>query len=101
MMGFMPCFYIISIACYSLFQQKMKRKTFSFGQINVIVVCLTYRTANDRSPVTFAIAAEETEYVHISECPVFVVSGSYNGISAKDMWHEVKQVRDLLSNVFF
>jgi len=79
----------------------MKRKTFSFGQINVIVVCLTYRTANDRSPVTFAIAAEETEYVHISECPVFVVSGSYNGISAKDMWHEVKQVRDLLSNVFF
>lgn len=51
-----------------------------------------YRTANDRSPVTFAIAAEETEYVHISECPVFVISGAYKGISAKDMWHEVKQV---------
>lgn len=62
------------------------------------MTCLTYRTANERSPVTFVIAAEETEYVHISECPVFVVSGSYNGISAKDMWHEVKQVRYLLPN---
>ncbi|ESW25905.1 hypothetical protein PHAVU_003G075400 [Phaseolus vulgaris] len=57
----------------------------------VHAVLLHHKTANERSPVTFAIAAEETEYVHISECPVFVVSGSYNGISAKDMWHEVKQ----------
>ncbi|XP_057415417.1 uncharacterized protein LOC130710235 isoform X2 [Lotus japonicus] len=54
-------------------------------------VLLHHKTANDRSPVTFAIAAEETEYVHISECPVFVISGAYKGISAKDMWHEVKQ----------
>lgn len=63
----------------------------------LIDTCM-YRTANEQSPVTFAIAAQETEYVHISECPVFVISGSYNGISAKDMWHEVKQVMDLLSN---
>jgi len=55
-----------------------------------------YRTANEQSPVTFAIAAEETEYVHVSECPVFVISGSYEGISAKDMWQEIKQVMDLL-----
>lgn len=55
-----------------------------------------YRTANEQSPVTFAIAAEETEHVHVSECPVFVISGSYEGISAKDMWHEIKQVMDLL-----
>jgi non-lysosomal glucosylceramidase len=54
-----------------------------------------YRTAKEQFPVTFAIAAEETEYVHVSECPVFVISGSYEGISAKDMWHEIKQVMDL------
>ncbi|XP_020230629.1 non-lysosomal glucosylceramidase isoform X1 [Cajanus cajan] len=54
-------------------------------------VLLHHKTANERSPVTFAIAAEETEYVHISECPVFVISGAYNGISATDMWHEIKQ----------
>ncbi|KAL2339333.1 hypothetical protein Fmac_013779 [Flemingia macrophylla] len=54
-------------------------------------VLLHHKTANEGSPVTFAIAAEETEYVHISECPVFVISGAYKGISAKDMWHEVKQ----------
>ncbi|RDX85357.1 Non-lysosomal glucosylceramidase, partial [Mucuna pruriens] len=57
----------------------------------VHAVLLHHKTANGRSPVTFAIAAEETEYVHISECPVFVISGAYDGISAKDMWHEVKQ----------
>ncbi|CAJ2647990.1 unnamed protein product [Trifolium pratense] len=49
-------------------------------------------TAKEQSPVAFAIAAEETEYVHVSECPVFVISSSYEGISAKDMWHEIKQV---------
>ncbi|XP_027330860.1 non-lysosomal glucosylceramidase isoform X2 [Abrus precatorius] len=54
-------------------------------------VLLHHKTANERSPVTFAIAAEETENVHISVCPVFVISGAYNGISGKDMWHEVKQ----------
>ncbi|CAJ1940443.1 unnamed protein product [Sphenostylis stenocarpa] len=58
----------------------------------VHAVLLHHKTANERSPVTFAIAAEETEYVHISECPVFVISGDYNGISAKDMWDEVKQI---------
>jgi len=63
------------------------------------LICLIYRTANERSPVTFAIAAEETEDVHISECPVFVISGAYSSISAKNMWNEVKQVRDLLSNL--
>ncbi|MED6220792.1 hypothetical protein PIB30_048261 [Stylosanthes scabra] len=54
-------------------------------------VLLHHKTANERCPVTFAIAAEETEDVHISECPVFVISGAHKGISAKDMWHEIKQ----------
>ncbi|CAI8614944.1 unnamed protein product [Vicia faba] len=61
-------------------------------------VLLHHKTASEQSLLTFAIAAEETEYVHISECPVFVISGSHKGISAKDMWHEVKQVMDLLSD---
>ncbi|XP_015937543.1 uncharacterized protein LOC107463282 [Arachis duranensis] len=54
-------------------------------------VLLHHKTTNERSPVTFAIAAEETEDVHISECPVFVISGAHKGISAKDMWNEIKQ----------
>ncbi|XP_061363547.1 uncharacterized protein LOC133307132 isoform X2 [Gastrolobium bilobum] len=54
-------------------------------------VLLHHKTAKEQPPVTFAIAAEETEYVHISECPVFVISGAYKGISAEDMWHEIKQ----------
>ncbi|CAI8596351.1 unnamed protein product [Vicia faba] len=54
-------------------------------------VLLHHKTANEQYLLTFAIAAEETEYIHISECSIFVISGSHKGISAKDMWHEVKQ----------
>ncbi|CAI8586429.1 unnamed protein product [Vicia faba] len=61
-------------------------------------VLLHHKTASEQSLLTFAIAAEETEYVHISKCPVFVIFDSHKGISAKDMWHEVKQVMDLLSD---
>ena len=52
----------------------------------------TFRTADRRPPVTFAIAAEETGDVHISECPCFSISGSSSGITAKEMWQEIKQV---------
>ncbi|PNX54547.1 hypothetical protein L195_g048167 [Trifolium pratense] len=58
-------------------------------------VLLHHKTAKEKSPVTFAIVAEEAEYVHVSECHVSVVSGSCEGISAKDMRHENKQVIDL------
>lgn len=54
-------------------------------------VLLHHKTANEKSPVTFAIEAEETKHVHISQCPVFIISSSYNVISAKDMWNEAKQ----------
>ncbi|XP_058752771.1 uncharacterized protein LOC131625947 [Vicia villosa] len=67
------------------FNSKIKRPDGVHG------VLLHHKTANEQSPLTFAIAAEETEYVHVSECPVFVISGSHKGISAKDMWNEVKQ----------
>ncbi|ESR54893.1 hypothetical protein CICLE_v10018742mg [Citrus x clementina] len=52
---------------------------------------LHHRTANGRPPVTFAIAAEETADVHVSECPCFLLSGNSKGITAKDMWNEIKK----------
>ncbi|XP_038681932.1 non-lysosomal glucosylceramidase isoform X2 [Tripterygium wilfordii] len=57
----------------------------------VHTVLLHHRTANRLSPVTFAIAAQETEGVYISECPCFVISGNSPGITAKEMWHELKE----------
>ncbi|XP_058181290.1 uncharacterized protein LOC131299569 isoform X2 [Rhododendron vialii] len=54
-------------------------------------VLLHHKTANGVSPVTFAIAAEETDGVHVSECPCFVIDGNSRGITAKDMWHEIKE----------
>ncbi|MED6216678.1 hypothetical protein PIB30_009824 [Stylosanthes scabra] len=41
----------------------------------------TLWTVNERRPVTCAMAAEETEDVHICECPAFVISGAHKGIS--------------------
>ncbi|KAG8089411.1 hypothetical protein GUJ93_ZPchr0011g27524 [Zizania palustris] len=54
-------------------------------------VLLHHRTANGQPPVTFAIAAQEKEDVHISECPYFVISGSSDEFTAKDMWNYVKE----------
>ncbi|KAL3515755.1 hypothetical protein ACH5RR_022657 [Cinchona calisaya] len=54
-------------------------------------VLLHHMTANGLPSVTFSIAAEETNEVHISECPCFVISGDSQGITAKDMWHEIKE----------
>ncbi|KAA8546212.1 hypothetical protein F0562_003049 [Nyssa sinensis] len=54
-------------------------------------VLLHHKTANGHPPVTFAIAAEETPGVHVSECPRFLVSGNSHGITAKDIWHEIKE----------
>lgn len=51
-----------------------------------------HRTANGLPPVTFAIAAEQTEGIHVSECPRFVISGNSKGITAKEMWSEIKEV---------
>ncbi|KAL6964485.1 glucosylceramidase [Sarracenia purpurea var. burkii] len=54
-------------------------------------VLLHHKTANGLSPITFAIAAEETNGVHVSECPCFVIDGNSQGITAKGMWHEMKE----------
>ncbi|KAK8638558.1 hypothetical protein V6N13_136977 [Hibiscus sabdariffa] len=54
-------------------------------------VTLHHKTSNGEPPLTFAIAAKETNEVHVSECPCFIISGNSGGISAKDMWHEIKK----------
>lgn len=54
-------------------------------------VLLHHKTSNNRPPVSFAIAAENKDGVHVSECPCFVLSGDSEGITAKDMWQEIKE----------
>lgn len=52
---------------------------------------LHHKTANGLPPVTFAIAAQETDGVHVSECPCFAISGSSPCITSKEMWNEIKE----------
>ncbi|KAJ4717561.1 Non-lysosomal glucosylceramidase [Melia azedarach] len=54
-------------------------------------VLLHHKTAEWLPPVTFAIAAQETDDVYISECPHFVIAGNSKGVTAKEMWNYVKQ----------
>lgn len=58
----------------------------------VHAVLLHHRTANGFPSVTYAVAAQETDTVHVSECPHFVISGNSPGITAKEMWNEMKEV---------
>eukprot|EP01018_Ginkgo_biloba_P009127 Gb_37177 [translate_table: standard] len=51
---------------------------------------LHHKTEKDYPPVTFAIASQQTENVHVTVLPCFgLSSGSYT--SAKDMWVTMKQ----------
>ncbi|CAN6475524.1 unnamed protein product [Victoria cruziana] len=54
-------------------------------------VLLNHKTANGQSPVTFAIASQETEDVHVSECTCFLVSGNGKELSAEKMWCQIKE----------
>ncbi|KAL8509124.1 hypothetical protein ACS0TY_016352 [Phlomoides rotata] len=61
-------------------------------QEGVHSVLLHHRTSGGRPPVTFAIAAQETNQVRVSECPCFLVSGtSQTVMTAKKMWTEIKE----------
>ncbi|GFP81252.1 non-lysosomal glucosylceramidase [Phtheirospermum japonicum] len=62
------------------------------------ITFLHVRTSNGRPPVTFAIAAQETDEIHVSDCPSFLISGNSPIITAKNMWEEIKEHRsfDLL-----
>ncbi|XP_021604066.2 LOW QUALITY PROTEIN: non-lysosomal glucosylceramidase [Manihot esculenta] len=57
----------------------------------VHVVTLHHKTADGQPPLTYAIAAQERSDVHVSECPCFLISGSSQGFTAKDMWDEIKK----------
>lgn len=50
--------------------------------------------------MTFAIAAQETDGVHVSECPCFVISGNSLGLTAKEMWNEIKEVGKLIPIIY-
>lgn len=65
----------------------------SFCFVQVTPCIYWYRTLDELPPVTFAIAAQETDGVRISECPCFLISGNSQGITAKEMWEEIKEVR--------
>ncbi|KAK1299777.1 hypothetical protein QJS10_CPB13g01134 [Acorus calamus] len=54
-------------------------------------VLLHHKSPDGKSPVTFAIAAQETSDVHVSVCPSFLISGNSEGFTARDMWHEIKE----------
>ncbi|KAL1209583.1 hypothetical protein V5N11_035862 [Cardamine amara subsp. amara] len=58
----------------------------------VHAIALHHKTANAHPPVTYAIAAQETEDVSVSECPCFLVSShSPNEVTSRDMWDEIKK----------
>ncbi|XP_064970338.1 uncharacterized protein LOC103989366 isoform X2 [Musa acuminata AAA Group] len=54
-------------------------------------VLLYHRTGDGLPSVTYAIAAEETTDVHVSECPCFIMSGGSNAFTARDMWCAIKE----------
>lgn len=60
--------------------------------LNISSCIRHYRTSHQLPPVTFALAAQATDGVHVSLCPHFVISGNSLGLTAKDMWHEIKEV---------
>lgn len=60
-------------------------------------LCLCCRTAKGSPPVTFAVAACETQNVSVSVLPCFGL-GEGSGVTAKEMWE--KMVKVLFSLLF-
>lgn len=61
---------------------------------NIILMYLNtlfFRTAKENHPVTFAIAACETQNVNVTVLPNFGLSGE-NSVTARDMWASMVQV---------
>ncbi|KAJ4838985.1 hypothetical protein Tsubulata_017390 [Turnera subulata] len=54
-------------------------------------IVLQHRTDNGHPSINYAIATQETDEVHVSKCPCFVISGNSQGITAKEMWDEIKE----------
>ncbi|KAG1353982.1 non-lysosomal glucosylceramidase [Cocos nucifera] len=60
------------------------------GEHGVSGVLLHHKTAKDNPPVTFAIAACETQNVNVTVLPNFGLSGE-NCVTARDMWGTMVQ----------
>nr|GMD70815.1 non-lysosomal glucosylceramidase-like isoform X1 [Ipomoea batatas] len=60
-------------------------------QDGVPCILLHHNTSNGHPPVTFAMAARETEEVRVSECPCFSISGDSNNPTAKDIWNQIEE----------
>lgn len=58
---------------------------------SLTLTCFSFRTAKDNPPVTFAIAACETQNVNVTVLPCFGLSEG-SCITAKDMWGKMVQV---------
>ncbi|KAJ7564688.1 hypothetical protein O6H91_02G028700 [Diphasiastrum complanatum] len=54
-------------------------------------VLLHHKTAKGNPPVTFAIAACESDDVTVTHCPCFLISGKGGGFTAKDLWMEMSE----------
>lgn len=54
-------------------------------------ILLHHKTAKGHPPITFAIAAQDTNEVNVSVCPCFSLLGKDGEFSAKDMWTEMKE----------
>lgn len=52
---------------------------------------LCHKTGKHCSPLTFAIAAQETSDVSVSVCPSYTLSGKRNKLSASQMWLQMKE----------
>lgn len=57
-----------------------------------LIAFITCRTAKDNPPVTYAIAACETQNVNVSVLPCFGLNEG-SCITAKDMWGKMVQVK--------
>ncbi|KAH7662725.1 Glucosylceramidase protein [Dioscorea alata] len=60
------------------------------GEDGVYGALLHHNTAKDNPPVTFAIAACETQNVNVTVLPCFGISGE-TSVSASDMWNTMVQ----------
>ena len=93
-MGLVEYFYTTSKSFLHL-KEKLEEICFAFEKHSYKVdykFLESYRSANGHPPVTFAIAAEENNDVHVSKCPCFSISGDSQGITAEDIWQEIKKV---------
>lgn len=79
---------LISLRCFSLFFI-YNTPFLCFLGLCCFIQC---RTGNDNPPVTFAIAACETQNVNVTVLPSFGLSHETNSVTAKDMWDTMVQV---------